>query len=482
MMPRLFPLLFLLPFCLSSGVAAQDAVPQEPGEPENQPIMPAQGVGKLDLDKLGKARPTPPQTSTTYVRSEGGALVAKVLAELGDQRLVKLPTGELEVVDKKDTRPTDIEFSSASRKQVIAHLKSGKFGEFTFVEAGYYIFAYQGSEAFYLHTRSILETLLPGVVEQLRDWGLKPSRPETPMVVIIMPNRAAFDALEKMPPGVAAYYNGLTNYVVLYEDTRLWEAAPEYAFKEAAYTVAHEGIHQILANTGIQQRLSQWPQWISEGLPEYFCPLKVNSRLIKTGGDELPERTLRWSRAGMVNDLRMYHLLRTTGREGELVEGVVSSKQLSAYGYAVSWGLVHYLSTRKSEEFAAYLTDVGKSQPLMPLVARDHRGPDPLFVKHFGDNWAAIEAGVQRHLTDKDMQKQYTDPVENQTHYVLKRIVKRQRTFYTRVAITLSPAAAREWKREQEEQMDAEGREAQFYTIVCKNRSEAEYQIRKLGR
>ncbi|MEM8866365.1 MAG: DUF1570 domain-containing protein, partial [Planctomycetota bacterium] len=394
-------------------------------EADSQLILPAQGVGRLDLAKLAGAKPTPPTAKACYVRGDGGALVAKVLAELGDERLVKLPTGELEVVAKTDTRPTKKPFRSASRQQVIDHLKAGKFGDFTFVESGYYIFAHQGSEAFLLHTRSILESLLPGVVAQLREWGLDPQRPETPMVVIIMPSRAAFDALEKMPEGVAAYYNGLSNYVVLYEDERLWRAAPEYAFKQAAYTVAHEGIHQILANTGIQQRLSDWPQWMSEGLPEFFCPLRVSSRLIKRKGEELPERTLRWQRPGMVNDLRMHHLLRTTGRSGELIEAAVQSQDLTAYGYAVSWGLVHYLQAKKQKAFSAYLKEVSQAAPLMPPVGtggdRNYRGPDPLFVKHFGENYPAIEAGVQRHLTKGDLQRQYRDPIENQTHYVLKR-------------------------------------------------------------
>jgi len=451
-------------------------------EPESQPIVPAQGVGQLDLEKLGRVKPSAPKSNTTFVRADGGALVAKVLCELGDERLVKLPTGELEVVKQTDTRPTSRRFASASRKQVIDHLKAGKFGKFKFVPSGYYIFAYQSSEAYYMHTRSILETLLPGVVAQLKEWGLKPTRPETPMVVIIMPSRAAFDALEKMPAGVAAYYNGLTNYVVLYEDQRLWEAAPEYALKEASYTIAHEGIHQILANTGVQQRLSSWPQWISEGLPEYFCPLRVNTRLVKKDDAELPERTVKWKRAGMVNDLRMFDLLRSASRDGELVETAVGARQLTAYGYAVSWGLVHYLSNKKRREFAAYLTDVAKSKPLMPVVDRKHRGPDPLFVKHFGDNYGAIEAGVQRHLTSSRIQREYRDPIVNQTHYIVKRIYKKSRVFHTRVMLTLSPAAARQFKEEEQARMEAAGEKAQFYTIVCKTRKEAEYQLKKLAR
>ncbi|MEM6799695.1 MAG: DUF1570 domain-containing protein [Planctomycetota bacterium] len=473
-------------FLLAGSNALAQGQPDDDGAGERKgtPIVPAQGVGKLDLKELGNKKPTEPKVNTTYVRGAGGgALVAKVLTELEDDRLIKLPTGELEVVARKDTRPTDKPFSSASRQQVIDRLKADKFGDFTFVPSGYYIFAYkEGGEAFYIHSRSIMESMLAGVIGQLREWGLEPHRPETPLVVIIMPNREEFDALEKMPRGVAAYYSGLKNYVVLYEDTELFESAPEYAFKEACYTIAHEGIHQVLANTGIQQRLSMWPSWISEGLPEYFCPLKVNTKLVKVKDGELPERSLRWQRPGMVNDMRMSHLLKTPPRGGQLVQGVVSPGQLTAYGYAVSWGLVHFLSEKRPEKFAAYLRDISESKPLMPVVDREHRGPDPFFVKHFGDNYAAIEAGVQRHLTSKPVQKLYRDPAVYQTYYVLKVIYKQGRNYTTEVGLTLSPAEAKKWRDDKEEVMAAAGRKAKFYTIICKTRKEAEYQLIKLMR
>ncbi|MEM9185412.1 MAG: DUF1570 domain-containing protein [Planctomycetota bacterium] len=459
------------------------------GEKKESAILPAQGVGRLDLEKLAKAKPSLPKANTCYVRGDGGAFVAKVLAELGKERLVKLPTGKLEVVAMKDTRPTTKPFKSASRAQIIGQLKKNEhFADFEFVGDGYYVFAYQeGSEATYLQTRSILTSLFPGVIAQLREWGLKPTRPETPMVVITMPSLAAFDALEPMPEGVAAYYSGLENYVILYEDTRLWEAAPEYAFKSASYTVAHEGIHQILANTGIQQRLSNWPSWMSEGLPEYFCPLRVNTKLIKKKDGELPERTLRWQRAGMVNDLRMRSLLRYRGAAGELVKAVTSARSLTADGYAVSWGLVHFLGTRRKDKFAAYLQELSeKAKPLMPIVEgggtrmRPTGEPDPLFVKHFGDDYAMVEARVQRHLTSKAIQKEYRDPVLNQTVYVLKSTIKRAGSFYIDAEVTLSPDEAKQWKEKKRAMAHAEGREVHINTIVCDDMQEAVYHLRKL--
>lgn len=467
------PALLSLALCAAARAQSEDA---------GLDIAPAQNLGTLDA--LGPlTRPTPALEKLCYVRASGGeAMVTKVMCELGEKRLVKLPSGELSVVTRRHTRPCDRPFRSMTREAIARSMEQEGFGRFKFAPSGYYLFAYDCSEGFYRHTRSILRTLLPGVVRELRDWGLEPARPETPLVVVIFPSRAAFDAYEKMPASVAAYYNGLDNRIILYEDQRLWNAAPEYALRQAAYTIAHEGVHQILANTGIQQRLSGWPQWISEGLPEYFCPLTVSSRVVKQNGDELPERTLEWQRAGMVNDLRMYDLLRTRARDGRLVRAAIGAKELTSYGYAVSWGLVHYLSNRRSDAFAAYLKDLGEARPLQPAVESFAGGPDPLFVKHFGDDYAGIESEVQRHLTSRRIQNEYRDPIENQTHYVVKRIYKKGRTFHTSVVLTLSPAAAREWKEQEEARMDEMGEEAQFYTIMCDTRKEAEYQIAKLRR
>jgi hypothetical protein len=79
-------------------------------------------------------------------------------------------------------------------------------------------------------------------------------------------------------------------------------------------------------------------------------------------------------------------------------------------------------------------------------------------------------------LTSKPIQAAYVDPEVNQTHYVVKRVVKQGRVFDIALMITTSPASARKWKEEQE----AEFPKAKFFTKVCKTQREAEYQLKKL--
>lgn len=439
-------------------------------------FRPAPTDGPLGLEIPDGVKPTEPAVEVAEYRGE----VVRVLAELDTKRLVKTSTGAIRVVRQSDTSLTSKPFRAGSTEDIVASLEADGIKDFKIVQAGYYVFAYDCTEAYYLHTRSILESMLKGVVKQLSGWGLKPERPETRLVVVIMPNRKAFDDFEKMDAGVAAYYNGISNRVVLYEDDRLFDAAPEFALKQGSYIVAHEAIHQLLHNTGIQRRLSSWPPWISEGAPEYFCPLKVNSKLAKLDGDQLPVRTVKWSEAGMVNDLRMHDLLRTRATDGDIIRTVVSAKSLTAHGYSVAWGLTHFLAEKRPKEFAAYLADVRKKPPLSRMTDVDSRGPDPLFVKHFGEEFGVIERQVQRHLTSKPIQKAYLDPYVNQTHYVVSVTYKKIRTYYTTAGIVLSPTAAKEWCDEQRRLLEARGISAHILTRECKTRKEAAYQMRKI--
>ena len=406
----------------------------------------------------------------------GEPQVVKLHSDLGVERLVMLPTGELALVPRSQTAPTDKPFVPADAEAMKKALTVAGFGKFKMVSAPPYLFVYASSEGFYLHTRSILESMYPGVKATLEGWGLKPADPEVPLVVIIMPSREAFDAYDKTSPEIAAYYNTLTNYVVLYEDRRLWEAAPEFALKQGAYIVAHEGVHQILHNAGIQQRLARWPMWISEGLPEYFCPLKVSSRIVRTANAELPTRTLKWTDAGMVNDLRMYSLLRTSAGGGEVAKQLVQASELGSREYALAWGLVHFLVSDRPSEFRAYLADVQNIVPLDPAQKALAGRVDPLFVKHFGEDFSAIEAGVQQHLTSRQIQAEYRDPEVYQTHYVVKRVIKQGRTFNIAMLVTTSPAAVREFKESEVAKDDR----AKIFTKQCKTRREAEFQVRKL--
>ena len=318
--------------------------------------------------------------------------------------------------------------------------------------------------------------MLPGVVGSLKSWGMTVHRPEAPLVVVIVSSRAAYDAIHPMPKEVIAYYNANSNQIVMYEDQELWDAAPEFAAKQAGYVIAHEGVHQLLANIGIQQRLSGWPPWICEGIAEYYCPLKVNSSIVRKGNSELPARTMKWTKAGMVNDLRMWSLLKMPAGSGKPLESLVQASEIDADGYALAWGLVHYLATKKARRIPSLPHGYQQIRAAGPGDATAHRPARPLLRQALRQRLCRAEKEIQEYLTSKSMQAEYVDPIENQTHYIVKSIEKKGRVFGIQLVITTSPAAAKKWKEKEE----AANKKANFYTIVCKTRGEAERQLQKL--
>jgi hypothetical protein len=207
-----------------------------------------------------------------------------------------------------------------------------------------------------------------------------------------------------------AFYNTVDNRVSLYENSRLADVRPDLAVQLALSTIAHEGAHQILHNVGVQQRLSVWPMWLSEGLAEFFAPTSTDQRT-------------RWKGAGQVNDMRMFELeqylkARPADADGHLIKDSVVAARLTSTGYASSWALTHYLAKNRRVEFHKYVNEVSKLGPLEgdTRVVRPGfiPGNSALFEKHFGDDYAGLEKRLLAHLNKQP----YTDPFADTPHFV----------------------------------------------------------------
>lgn len=419
--------LFLHVVCLAALAAGQQPFPQ------------------ADAERLGFEIPDGPKRAgggrrVTLTEKSGNKVVAEVHVEVGEHMILRLPSGRLRTVETKDVEPTGEAFVPMTQEQMVAEFKAGDFKDFKTYTTRNFVYVYNGSEVFARRTRAILESMYTGLTAYLKRAGLKVRSPETPLVIVIFGTEEQFQKYREMPPGVAAYYDGVTNHVYLYEQSRLVEIAPELALKQAISTIAHEGVHQILHNVGVQQRLSRWPYWISEGLPEYFAPTEVKRGI--------------WKGVGKTNDLRMLEIretykergVRTTG--GQLLKETVEARELSSAGYAVSWGMVNYLAQRREKEFFAYLREMSGIGPL------EGRGDERFltrqpenweqFEKHFGTDVKGVEEAMVAYLEKLP----YTDPIYNQTHYVI-RIQEARGAFVGEMAdITTSPAQVKAWREE----------------------------------
>lgn len=363
---------------------------------------------------------------------DGKERVALVHAEVGDRLLVVLPNGQLHSAPRSETTATEEPFRAATKDEIASQLKRGSLSKFKSRATSRYVFVYNTSDEFTKGASRILESMLPGIVAHFKRQKFPVQEPRVPLVAIMFRTEEEFRAFEDVPEGMAAYYNAITNHIVMYEQSRLVEVAPELALKQAISTIAHEGTHQILHNIGVQQRLARWPMWTSEGLAEYFAPTDVG-------------RKLKWKGAGVPHDLRMHELdkfmKRSRGKEGAVVEETVGAARLSSAGYASAWALTHYLATRKRDKFYAYLREMAQLTPLDPRDANRAAAKNKeRFRKYFGDDYGKLEDGLVQHLQGLP----YVDPIANQTHYV----VMLQAGATRAVGVTSSPAAVQKWEDE----------------------------------
>ncbi len=202
--------------------------------------------------------------------SRGQGVVALLHAEVGDRRLVILPDGRLDSVPTTKAKLTQEPFKPATKNDIAAEMKLAGFKNFKTRSTARYVYVYNTSEAFRTGTSRILETMYPSILAYFKRLKIPVHDAEVPLVAIMFHTEEEFQKYDPVPEGIAAYYNTITNHIVMYEQSDLVEVAPELAMKQSIGTIAHEGIHQILHNIGVQQRLSRWPMWLSEGLAEYL--------------------------------------------------------------------------------------------------------------------------------------------------------------------------------------------------------------------
>jgi hypothetical protein len=234
-----------------------------------------------------------------------------------------------------------------------------------------------------------------------------------------------------MQPGIVAYYNTLSNGVVMHEESGLAGVQPDLAIQQSISTIAHEGVHQILNNIGVQQRLSVWPMWLGEGLAEFFAPTTTDSRL-------------KWKGAGQVNDMRMYELERyikshsAGSASGTMVEHTAVAARLTSTGYATAWALTHYLAKTKRVDFHEYVKTISRTPPLHGPGRIVEPGIIPanvqLFKQHFGDDLAETEKLLILHLKKQP----YRAPFADWPHFVTmllipdgKRAIREANVFHT---------------------------------------------------
>lgn len=399
-----------VPSAVSDPLPEEQALPVLPGddEPSNDPSpvgavaseKPAPGPsvihranmeGIVDPELFGfdipLGRLRRGNDRVVLVRDDDGLpVVAKIHVEVGQNLIVMLPDGRLVARRRYETQGTTRPFEPATKDALAARLVAGEYQGFRIKQTRRYLYIYNTSEPFVTATSRILETMFPGVMAFSEAQRIDVHEPEVPLVVVLYKDRAEFERRTGVRGGVVAFYNTLDNRVAIYETQALARIAPLLAVREAISTIAHEGVHQVLANIGVEQRLSRWPMWLSEGMAEFFSPVTVDTRL-------------RWGGAGGVNTLRMLELdayLRSrTKVDGSTVTRTVLAPRLTSTGYATAWSITHFLAKNHRADFHSFVNEVSQVGPLERPSPEQNLA---LFTKYFGDDYRTLEVNIHRHL------------------------------------------------------------------------------------
>ena len=387
-----------LPFDGGLPLNEQDSTVATVPDGSNTP-SPQGPVAQIPPEKFGFDIPNGPvrqgEGRVVMVRDKRGrSVVAKVHVQVGSNFILMMPDGKLEEYAADKTKPTSRPFVPATKDELAADLVKEEFKGFQTKQTRRYLYVYNTTESFATVTSRILETMTPGVMQYSRAQKINIHDPEVPLVVVMYRDDRQFRAETGAPDGVAAFYNTIDNRVSMYEKSGLLAVRPDLAAQEAVSTIAHEGVHQILANIGVQQRLSLWPMWISEGAAEFFSPTSTANRF-------------KWKGAGEINDLRMFELeifVRSKGNTGgKFVTDTVEAARLTSTGYASAWALTHYLAKNHRNDFFKYVNEISQLQPLegaFPTGPRVTENSDT-FEKHFGADWATMEQRLIRHLQEQ---------------------------------------------------------------------------------
>lgn len=452
---------------------AQDAPPEANATTTSSSTNPQDvkpPAGEVNIDELlGTIGIGLRGRTVTTVDEQGKGCVAKRHVTRGDEAMVMLPDGMLVKRNNKTLQDTDRPFQPATKDQISEGLLSTKdFAGFKTRESKNYLVIYNTSDNFSLGTSKILESMVPGLLKYMKAAGVDVHDPQTPLVAILFRTEAQFQKYRRMPPGVVAYYDHLTNRIIVYEELESLRARPDLAFQQSVSTIAHEGAHQILHNIGVQERLSRWPMWMTEGLAEYLAPTTIG-------------KNLKWKGAGVVNDLRMFELeqfVKSQGDKtstGKMVGDTIVAGQLTSTGYASAWALVHFLASKRKKEFNAYLVKLSKTEPLDGAVDAVPNGTIPGNMSSFGEHFAGDPLDTETKLIAHLKKLPYSDPFADSPHFVAVVSAGQGRKAKVEVGTFHSPESAKKWATEAGNRIsESAGGQPQVAMEVFPNRPQAE--------
>ena len=339
-------------------------------------------------------------------RSEEGRIVEETEGLL----LFESREGQYFFIRPKDIlsrRSDETPFVYYTKAEMLDRLKE----EFPASEGYYYldthdpfIVVYTTSKPFATWYANLLKKLYEQYAVHWKRLGVGLTDPKFPMVAVVLSNEERYRQYATKQDGVTltkecAYYNKLTNRIVLYDMSGLQTFQEgnqrrvnamdiqQFLRQPGSYynimTVIHEAVHQVGYNTGMHPRFAPIPLWLLEG----FATLHEVPDTRNSVGWTLGQPHLNRPR---LNQLRRYW---EDSRLDSPVQKMLKEDTLLKQSdtvldhYALAWGLTYYLVKKRPKELAVYLEMMQKKK-IFSDDSDEIRIKD--FESCFGNDWNAF--------------------------------------------------------------------------------------------
>ena len=327
-----------------------------------------------------------------------------VLLLTQDGKLWPLPKEEIQARgrDEKLFQPlTKTEFN----KQLLASLPQG----FKIHQTKHYSICYNTSLGYAQWVGALYERLYSAFYVFWPSKGAELSEPEFPLAAVVFDTRASYEQYARRELGAATatimgYYSLPTNMVTMYDLTgheelrfvgdrnsqaRISQVLSQPNAERNVATIVHEATHQLAFNSGLQQRFTDTPFWVSEGLAVYF---------------ETPDldNAKGWRKIGAVNRYNLINFRKylRTREPGALAKLLSDDKRFRdpasmADAYSEAWALNYYLINTQGETYSKYLKVLAEQTP---LVMQEPGARQEQFLKLFGRNLEELEADFLKYM------------------------------------------------------------------------------------
>jgi Protein of unknown function (DUF1570) len=157
------------------------------------------------------------------------------------------------------------------QQEIEAHAKKVGIAPFRSSRTEHYLGTGDAPDLFREKALRICEWLVRDFLSHFIAKGFEVKAPNKRMPVVTLLDAKSYAAFAgaQAPLGVAGFFDGATNRLVIFDNRAQGEALREQAERDNLLALAHEAMHQLTFNTGLLNLAGDVPTCINEGLATY---------------------------------------------------------------------------------------------------------------------------------------------------------------------------------------------------------------------